>query len=169
MNSSSEPVVRVISATSGGSSTFMIAPLNSPDRERIVSSSTLIQNILLTALLSGAEPVKVEFVLPSNEIARVYPFALGHSPKVIFYGDYNVSRIATQRKPNGTDEHLEVFLKKVGASEEKAYNVYDPFLQQLLIAAFSSKGPVPLRVDAQFDGNKIFTVTLGEKYDGSSK
>ena len=91
-------------------------------------------------------------------VARAYAFAFGEGPRSIFDGDYEVTRIATQRKPNGTDEHLEVFLKKFDEKEEKTYNVYDTFLQQLLIAAFSAKAyispPNVPRVDVQFGDRK---------------
>jgi len=168
-----EFVVKTISATVGGPSTFLVASEKASKREQIVSSSTLIQNALLPALLSGAKLEQLVLVPGSNVIARVYAFALVEGPSPIFYGDYEVSRIATQRKPNGTGEHLEAFLKKIGEKEEKTYNVYDPSLQQLLIAAFSAKAyikpPNVPRVDVQFDGDEIVTVTLGEKYQSGSK
>ena len=160
-----EPSVVAISATLGGPITFVIASRDPPDRELVVSASLVIQNALLPALLSGAKPVQLDLVPETNVIKRVNAFALGALPANGFSGDYNVSRIATQCKPDGTDEHLEVFLKKIGDNEEKAYNVDDPFLRQILIAAFRSIGPppgLPLRVDVQFDGDEIVTVTLGE-------
>jgi hypothetical protein len=153
-----EPMVVTISAKLRGPTTFVITRKDAPGRDVVKSSSLLIQNTLLPALLTGA---KVEVDLASNkkEIYRVTPFAPGNAPKVKFGGDYQVSRIATQRREDGTGEHLEVFLKKSGSEEEKAYNVYDSFLQQMLIAAFR-KGE---RVDVQLDAGEIATVTLGEK------
>jgi hypothetical protein len=166
-----EPVVKAINAseTLGAPSIIVVTPQGTPG-SRLKSSSPLIQNTLLPALLSGAA---VKIILQENSnnvIHRVEPFALGHVTKVVFDGDYYVSRIATQRKKDGTDEHLEVFLKKIGDKSETAYNVYNPLLQQLLIAAFSgSHGPVPLRVDVKFDGKNIVTATLGEKDHTGSK
>ncbi|HEX3125699.1 MAG TPA: hypothetical protein VH394_00055, partial [Thermoanaerobaculia bacterium] len=122
-------VVKTIGATVGGPSTFLVASEKASKREQVVSSSTLIQNALLPALLFGAKLEQLVLVPGSNVIARVYAFALVDGPSPIFYGDYEVTRIATQRKPSGTDEHLEAFLKKIGEQEEKTYNVYDPLLQ----------------------------------------
>jgi hypothetical protein len=132
-------------------------------RERVVSSSLLILEALLPALISGAQPVEVELVPGTIVINRVTPFAPGPGPAVVFDGEYTVSRIATQRKPDGSDEHLEVFLKKKGSQEEKAYNVFDPFLQQILIAAFGMRANPPLiLVAVYFDGDEIATVSLGQ-------
>jgi hypothetical protein len=166
-----KPVIVAISATLGRPSTFVIAPRNGPDRERVVSSSTLIQKTLLPALLTRA-PVQLDLVPDTNVIKRVNLFSLGDYPSTTnrFYGDYTVSRIATQRNSSGTDEHLEVTLKKIGDNEEfgSAYNVYDPLLQQLLIAAFiwmeNPPGKKPVPIDVQFGDKEITTVTLGEKY-----
>jgi hypothetical protein len=166
-----EPGIVTVSATVGGPSTFVISGKAGPG-ERAVSSSLVIQNTLLPALLSGAKPVQLDMEPGTNVIKRVNPFMLGKDPPPLFYGDYNVSRVATQRKPDGTGEHLEVFLKKINGSDEKTYNVYDPFLQQLLIAAFrSADGGATklLPVDVQFDGNEIVTVTLGMKFVNKSK
>jgi hypothetical protein len=115
--------------------------------------------------------VQLDLVPDTKVIKRVNFFYLGdYAPTTNrFYGDYTVSRIATQRNASGTDEHLEVALKKIGDDNEfgSAYNVYDPLLQQLLIAAFTwTTDPVkkPLPIDVQFGDNQITTVTLGEKY-----
>lgn len=161
------PQVMAIGATVGGPSTFVIAPMNAIDRERAISSSALIQDALIPALLTGARPVQLELVTGSNVVKRVPAYALGTGSGGRFYGNYNVSRIATQRKPDGTDEHLEVFLVENGQPPEKTYNVYDPLLQQLLIAAFKSKDHAgePLRVDVQFQDDEIVTVHLGEKFE----
>jgi len=154
-----EPTVVAISATAGGPTTFVFAGKEAGEPDRVVSSSLLIQSTLLPALLTGAKPVVVDLLPKSNVIRRVTPFAPGNGPTIRFEGDYLVSRIATQRKTDGTDEHLEVFLKKAGGDEEKAHNVSDRFLQQMLIAAFRKDG----LVDVQFDGGDIATVTLGQK------
>jgi hypothetical protein len=112
--------------------------------------------------------VNIDRVKSSNVVQRVQAFSLGELPAVAVFGDYRVSRIATQRMPNGQDEHLEVFVTKRGEKEEKAYNVYDPMLQALLIAAFQANDKKPGQkwyVDLQFDGNEIVTATLGEKVE----
>src|SRR5262249_38294919 len=156
----------------GGPTTFVIAPSDSSDRERVVSSSLIIQSALLPALLSGAKPVQLDLVPRTNEIRRVQFFALGTVPILpagSFSGDHIISRIATQRTSEVTGEHLEVALKKIGGTEETAFNIFDPFLQQILIAAFRSLAPpigIPgqsLPVDVQIEGTEIVTVTLGEK------
>ena len=151
-----------ITATRGGPSEFVIDSGNT--RESVVSSSILILETLLPALASDAKPVEVELAPGTIVINRVTPFAIGNGPEVPFEGEYTVSRIATQRKPNGSDEHLEVFLKKKGSQDEKACNVYDPVLQCILIAAFGvpTSPPVTTWVDVKFDGEEIATVTLGQ-------
>jgi len=163
-----EFVVKTISATVGGPSTFSITSETTGKRERVLSNSTLIQNAFIPALLSGAHFNELVVVPGSNVIARVYAYELGRSRNPIFSGDYEVTRIATQRMPNGKDEHLEAFLKKRNEKDEKVYNVYDASLQQLIIAAFNAKSYIALpnvpRLDVQFDGEQIVTVTLGEKY-----
>jgi hypothetical protein len=165
-----EPSVKAIIATIGGPSTFVIAPRDSPDRERVVSSSLLIQNALLPALLSGAKPVRLDLVPGTTVIRRVQFFALGTDPLRfdLFSGDHIVSRIATPPVVKADQaDHLEVALKKIGDTEETAFNIFDPFLQQILIAAFRLPGPPfppgqSLPVDVQFDEDEIVTVTLGE-------
>jgi len=159
-----EPYVTAVSVTLGRPTTFVLAPRNSPDRERVVSSSLIIENALLQALLSGAKPVLLDLE-SGNVVRRVQFFALGDGPRIPFDGGHIVSRIATQRGPDGTADHLEVALKKIGDKEETAFNIFNPLLQQVLIAAFRSP-PVDLRylpVAVQIDGTDIVSVTLGEK------
>jgi hypothetical protein len=159
-----DPTVTAVSATLGGPTTFLVAVKGAAARQQVVSSSLLIQNVLLPALLSGATEVGLELVPGSNVIRRVDPFAPGAGAKADqFEGGFVVSRIATQRKTDGTGEHLEVFVKKDGSDDEKAYNVFDPSLQQVLLAAFRGYGKKALRVDLKFDGDDIVTVTLGAK------
>jgi hypothetical protein len=161
-----EPFVTAISVTLGHPTTFVLAPRNSPDRERVESSSLIIQNALLPALLSGAKPVRLDLE-SGNVIQRVQFFALGDGPTIGFVGNHIISRIATQRGPNGTADHLEVALKKIGDNEETAFNIFSPFLQQILIAAFRSPPKSQrnqyLPVAVQIDGTNIVSVTLGEK------
>lgn len=156
-----DDTVITIRATLGGPTTFVLA---GPTRERVVSSSVVIQSALVPALFTAAK-VKLDLQPDSNVIKRVNPFELGKTPAASFYGTYNVTRIATQR--NSAEEHLEVFLKKIGAQNDKAYNVYDPLLQHLLLAAFRSRtapGDKLLPIDVQFDGDDIVSVTVGEKF-----
>jgi hypothetical protein len=154
-----ESRVVTISATLGGPSTFAI---DSEERiVNVVSSSILILDTLLPALTTGAKSGKVELVPGTNVIKRVNPYAVGSRPSVRFAGDYTVSRMATQRKPNGSDEHLEVFVKM--NQSEKAFNVYDPFLQHILIAAFGiQSSPDGALIDIELDGEEIAKVMLGQ-------
>jgi hypothetical protein len=159
------PRIVAIGASVGGPSVFVIEDAT----EKVIhtrSSRAVIQRALLPVLLTGAHPVNVELEPGSSVIKRVDAFALPTTPgPVAFDGDYVVSRIATQRQLDGTGEHLEVFLKKNNV--ETAYNVYDPLLQQLLIAAFEGARIRPLHVDVQFDGpnnTDIATVHLGKKF-----
>src|SRR5687768_7673921 len=71
-----EPSVTAITATLEGPSTFMITGgKSSPGL--VVSSSLLIQNTLLPALLSDAKPVRLDLVPGSKVIQRVNPFEFG--------------------------------------------------------------------------------------------
>jgi hypothetical protein len=167
-----ETTLVAISACMGGPTTFVITSQNSNGRQRVVSSSLIIHNTLLPALFTGAKPVELEFYPATRVIKRVKFFSLGPLPSGPFFGDYRVSRIATQRAPNGTREWLEVFLKKLTEDEElkPAYNVFDPFLQLNLIAAFRREqvGQGILPVDIRFENDEkregeILAVTLGEK------
>lgn len=71
--------------------------------------------------------------------------------------------LATQRMPNGRDEHLEVFLVEK-EQREKAYSVYDPLLQHLLAAVFAQIGASKqvASLDVEFDGDEIAALRLGE-------
>jgi hypothetical protein len=156
-------MVYTISAIAGGPTTFVVTLKDSPTRVQAVSSSLIIEDALLPALLSGAK-VNVDLVPGLHVIQRVNAFAPGKGPAPgAFDGDYVVSRIATQRKADGTGEHLEAFVKKDGSDDEKQYNVYDPFVQHILIAAVQPEGTEPRRVDLRFDDKDIVAVTLGQK------
>jgi hypothetical protein len=146
-------------AVAGGPTTFVLAR-NSPDREFAQSCSVLVQGVLVSALLNDA-PVSLDLVEGSTAIKRVNPIDAGRGFRNAF-GEYRVVRLATQRAPDGRDEHLEAFVQK-GAGSAEAFNVYDPLLQQLLIAAFSaaSSGPETPVVDIRFDGKAIVSVRLG--------
>jgi hypothetical protein len=74
----------------------------------------------------------------------------------------SLSAVATQRGPEGVD-HLEVFVvTPPNSSEETAFNVFDPFLQQLLMAAFQFQGlpPDEVGLDLKIDGNDLVGVQL---------
>jgi len=152
------------SANEKDPSIFLVGP-DATSSKRLVSSSPIIQSALLTALLSGA-PVTVQLEENSpDEIQRVEAFKIGNKSKVKFQGEYYVSRIATQRKGNTKDDHLEVFIKKDGDKFETQKNVFNTLVQQVLVAAFAAgKGqPLPPKVDIKFVNEEIATVTLGEK------
>lgn len=160
-----EPRVVAICASVGGPATIVIAPREGTDRERLTTSRRVVLESLLPALVSGAKSVNIDKVQGSNTIQRVQAFSLGKGD-FLAYGEYRIARIATQRMTNGESEHLEVFVTKLGDDVEKTYNVYDPMLQTLLIAAFHANSkslPTPRPVDLTFDGDEIVTVTLGEQ------
>ena len=126
--------VALITAELDKPSTFV---LESPDPP-LFSSSLLIQRVLLSAFLTHAQ-VEIELVDASREIKRVRPFEPASEHPTERPGPDRVSRIATQRNVHGED-HLEVFLIQ-GHGGEKAFNVSDPFLQQLLTTAFDATRP----------------------------
>jgi hypothetical protein len=152
--------VKAITATVGGPSTFALSK-ESQKPDLVLSSSILVQRLLLDAFFTGAK-VAVELVQGSNVVRRVLPFEAGKNPGPFPPGKYRVSRLATQQMSNGLDEHLEAFLVK-DQDHEKAYNVYDQLLQQVLEAAFGRaiKSPVPV-LHVEFDGNDIAMLRLGE-------
>lgn len=149
------------SAQIGGPATFVVVPRNSPDRERWVADSPLVLEVLLPALTSGAQ-VNVELV-GTCFVRRVFPYSRGTGSTAPHPNGFVVSRIATQRTPEG--EHLEVFLKK-GADPEKAYNVGDRFIQAILLAVFAQGGTHPgdgLELAVEITGNHIVSATIGEQ------
>jgi hypothetical protein len=153
--------VKAITVATGGPSTFVLKNETS-GYELSMSSNLLIQQLLLDAYFTGAS-VSIEYVSGTKVVRRVLPFEVGNGPDVFPPNKYRVSRLATQRMPNGRDEHLEVFLVD-GEQPEKPYNIYDPFLQQMLVAAFAqirvNKDAASL--DVQFDGEDIGALRLGE-------
>jgi hypothetical protein len=153
--------VRAITATVGGPSTFWLAQ-DPGNPVLVLSFSALVQRLLLEAFFTAAN-VEVELVPGSSVVRRVLPFEAGNKPAPSSEHKYRVSRLATQRMSNGQDEHLEVFLVK-GQDPEKAYNVYDQLLQQVLESAFghSAHFPIDVLLGVEFDGNDIATLRLGE-------
>ena len=158
----SYPRLAGASAQIGGPATFVVVPRNSPDRERWVADSPLILEALLPALVSGAQ-VNAQLV-GACFVRRVLPYSRGTGPTAPHFNGYVVSRMATQRTPEG--EHLEVFLKK-GTDPEKAYNVGDRFLQAILLVAFAQQGGTypgdQLELAVTITGDEIVSATIGEQ------
>lgn len=154
--------IRAITATTGGPSTFALKN-DSSGYELSTSSSILIQQLLLDAFFTGAR-VSIEYVSGTTVVRRVLPFEAGNGPYMFLPNKYHVSRLATQRMANGLDEHLEVFLVS-SERPEKQYNIYDPFLQGMLVASFAQIGPSKqvASLDVEFDGEEIAALRLGEK------
>lgn len=153
-------VVRGISATVEYPSTFLLGRYDA-EPISVTSRSALIQRVLLEAFFTGAE-VPIEFVQDSTLIKRVEPFYAGQNAPPPYPRKYRVSRLATQKGSDGSDEHLEAFLLKNGDEFDKAYNVYDQLLQQVLEAAFGRVyPPEDFVLDVEFDGEEIKSVALG--------
>jgi hypothetical protein len=123
-----------------------------------VSSSLLIQRLLLAAYLTGAD-VTVELVPGSAVIKRINAFEAGGGLNSFPRYEYSVSRVATQRNVGSDDERLEVFLVK-DKKPEVAYNIYDPLLQQVFEAAFAKVSPVPVRLRVEFTAKPVDVVVV---------
>ncbi|MFO0976427.1 MAG: hypothetical protein U0996_08520 [Planctomycetaceae bacterium] len=163
-SSQSQYAIISISVSIGRPATFVVRSSEESELERFTTSRLLILQTLIPALFNRDTTVKLDKVEGSNVIQRVQAFSIG-TDSSRRSGLFMVTRIATQRKPNGEDEHLEVFVTKDGEDGEKAYNVFDPMLQTLLIAAFcqpssNSRPDSPVHLDF-YDG-EIATVTLGQ-------
>ncbi len=150
--------VTEISVTVGGECIFALDQQN----ESVVSTSRLIQGVLTAACLTNS-PVTIERVGKTSVVQRIDAFSKG--PKKT--GDSSskephLSRIATQKMFDGREEHLEVFLLK--GADEKQYLIYDPSLQQLILAGFIASEPPPKTVTLTFDfdatGTDIVSVHL---------
>jgi hypothetical protein len=151
--------VVTITAVAAGPCAFELEP-DTPGGRSVLSSSRLVQALLVHACLTGAE-VELDLVPGSAVIQRVHPFEAGNGLDVFPSNAYHVSRLATQRAPDGRDERLEAFLVRNGGPE-KAYNVYDQALQQLLQAAFAHVAPGKgLSLHCEFAGDDIVLVRLG--------
>lgn len=158
--------VMAVTAVLGEPSTFV---LESNDGSRLVavSSSLLIQRLLLSAFLTQAD-VAIDLVPGSLVIKRINAFEAGKGLNFFPENEYYVARCATQRNLGVKDEHLEVFLVR-GKDPEKAYNIYDPSLQQVFEAAFGRPGPATkVRLNVEFEGEQITTVRIGEAPGGMS-
>jgi hypothetical protein len=154
-----------IRATVGQPTTIVV--LSKRKTQQLVSASPLIVSALVPALLSGSKNFNIQLVkdTKTNEIQRVEAYALGDKPipdPTKFAGKFFISRIATQRKPSGNDEHLEVFLKTPGGEEEKQFNAFDPAVQQVLIGGFRGVPNKQLLIDVVTDADKVTAVTLGK-------
>ncbi len=147
-----------------------IVVIGDQDKKRdteYTTSNLLIEAAFLPALLTGATVDQVITVAHTNELQRVYAYGSGKKPLVKFAGNYVVSRIATQRRDDGTDEHLEVFLVPSLGGKETQFNVHDPLIQQVFLAAFSAKlpsvpAPTPVPVEVAHEDVEVIAVRLGE-------
>jgi hypothetical protein len=159
---------RVIAVTAvlGEPSTFVLEG-NDGSRFVAVSSSPLVQRLLLTGFLTEAY-VAVDLVPGSSIIKRINAFEAGKGLNFFPENEYSVSRCATQRNLGAQDEHLEVFLVH-GKDPEKAYNIYDQFLQQVFEAAFSRpRSATKVQLHVEFEGERIIAVRMGEAPDAIS-
>lgn len=139
--------VKIESITgNAGSVTQFKLRANSSEVTELVSSDTLITLALLPALLTGAA-VEIIVFDESNVIQRVFAYERGTEPKTPLFGKYQVNRIATQGKSDGSDQHLEAFANSAPATNDKAYNAYDGSIQAILVAAFQTASPVDLTMD----------------------
>ena len=147
--------VVAIEAVKGNGSAFVLAK----DQKRFVytSTSAVIQSALVGAFLTRAE-VQLD-VIGQAWIKRVNAFGPGSGP-LMSPGPFRVSRMATQRT-EGVD-HLEVFLVRPPDKNETAYNVFDPLLQQLFLAAFLPLVPTGIGLDFDYTGNEAIYVRVGE-------
>ncbi len=150
-------ILAVITAEVGQPTTFVFDGA----KQKYYTSSTLVQRALLSAFFKRAK-VEIDLVDNSNEIKRVHPFDPGN-PQPGPAGPDRVTRIATQRNSDGSD-HLEVFLVH-GEDAERAFNVFDPLLQQLFASAYDAgrgdQGPM-LRVALSEDEGTIEAAQLGQ-------
>lgn len=150
--------VMAIKAVLGGGTTFVLAQ-NAADPLLLTSTSAQVQAAALAGFLSGGKMV-FETEGKTSVVRRVAPFATGTG----YIGDlskYRVARLATQRGPDGAD-HLEVFLTPTNDSNEIAYNVFDPLLQQLLLAAFLHHAPgMDVGLDVVLEDKNLVGVSLG--------
>jgi hypothetical protein len=130
------------------------------ETHELYSTSLLIQDILLARMVYEAI-VDIETAPQSTEIHRVQVHMVGEHLKAWPPGKYNMNAIATQRKPDGSNEHLEVFIDGLAASR----NAYDPRVQQLLMGIFGylRNASTVLYFDATFDEDKVTSVTFPSK------
>lgn len=152
-----------IEASPGKESVFVLAQ-STPDRLTLYSRSEIVQRTMLEAFLTGAMPV-VEVEDHTTTIKRVEAFAPGSRMRRHPYPvKYIVRRIATQRNPNTGEDHLEAFLSLANSQDQKAFNVTDPFLIQLLVAAFEhgDQHPPDFPLDVTIEGDEITGVHIGE-------
>ena len=124
------PRIMGVTAVVGGPVTIKVMPRNSPDREIWMTSSPRVVEALLPAVASHAT-VEVEFFVGSKTVKRVLPYSLPRVADHHLPGEYCLSRIATQRGPEGS-EHLEVFLRKRQGDEE-TFNIFDPILRAVFL------------------------------------
>jgi hypothetical protein len=144
-----------------GAATRFVLKAPSLKREVVTTWSEVVHSALVAAYIVGAD-VEVEMDEdPSDAVHRVQAFEARSEPRRCI-GHSRVARIATQRV-NGVD-HLEVFLAGLDDDREKAYNVYAPFLQQLLAAVFQYRETPTCRLglDATTHEGTIVAVRIGD-------
>jgi len=112
--------VKAITAKVREPCTFTLSK-NSNETDLVLSSSTLVQRLLLDAFFTASH-VEIELFPNSDVVKRVLPFEAGDEPMPLPLNEYRVSRLATQQMPKGGDEHLEAFLVK-GQDPEKVFSV----------------------------------------------
>ena len=145
-------------AAVGGPMTFYFDTGPGGANATAITSSHLIQGLLISAILNGSK-VTYQLVPGSNVIQRVEPFGVAPPPSRL-NGGYVISRLATQRDPNG--EHLEAFIRKSNETEETAYNITDESFQQLLILSFGAGSMEPVEFNIVFDVKEIASIQLGK-------
>jgi hypothetical protein len=118
--------------TANQRSSSIFARASDGEETTFTTDSSLIQSVLISALLTGSA-VEIETEADSKAIKRVHPFQ-NRRDTFTSVGKFGVSRLATQKTSSG--HHLEAFVQKSGDTFDKAYNIYEPHLQQLLAAVF---------------------------------
>ena len=155
-----------IVANKNGKDTFYI-PQDSVKMIVLVSSKLDVQSLMTIAFFREAI-IDYDLVQNSTEIIqRVKPFdACVEVPLPFPYqGKYRVSRLATQRNPEGI-EHLEVFIlsEEDDFNSEMAYNVIESNMKQLLEYIFmncSKNHPINFNLRFDITGKCIDAIYIG--------
>ncbi len=162
------PTCRVLAirAAAGGHATIVVEEEDQKNQKNelvLSSTSAVVQRVVLGAFLVGGSVV-LEPEAGTSFVRRVDPFKAGNGPPP-YASAFLVSRVATQRGPDGVD-HLEVFLRKENNPNETAFNVYDPLFQQLLMAALEYRRGPTLSLDIGLsivvEASEIVGVGLGK-------
>ncbi|CAN5266977.1 hypothetical protein BH09SUM1_BH09SUM1_04810 [soil metagenome] len=123
--------------------------------KKTASSTNLVIVAALSAAIVSHATVPLDF--DGVFIKRVGAFGIGANPSSPTSGAYQVSRLATQRFPDGQD-FVEAFIKGDPLEPEMAYRVYDTFLQATLVAAFYPSKYIDL--DFYNSNSEILRATL---------